>query len=145
MNYYVTFRHKRPFDDIERNVLLRRLFNAHGRKLDFIILCILPEETEMMFTVMDSPKGGKYELSDVIEKAKTRAGKEIIRKSGERWPPFYFESYDRIVRDDDEYQTTFLKILDSPVAAELCKDPEDWPDLFVAEAPAEQRLHPASQ
>ena len=145
VTYYVTFRHKRALNDDERNVVLKRLISTQGRKLDFVILCVLPEKTEMMFTVMDSPKGVKYELSDVIEKAKTRAGKEIIKKSGERWPPFYFESYDRIVRDDDEYESTFLKVLDSPVEAELCKVPEDWPDLFVAEAPSQQRLHPASQ
>ena len=143
VTYYVTFRHRRELDDVERNAVLRRLINAQGRKFDFVILCVLPDKTEMMFTVMDSPRGEKYELSDVIEKAKTKAGKEIIKKSGERWPPFYFESYDRIVRDDDEYETTFLSILESPVKEELCEDPEEWDDLFVVDAPAEQRQYPA--
>ena len=144
VTYYVTFRHKRELDDEERNAVLKRLLNAQGRKLDFVIICVLPEKTEMMFTVMDAPRGEKYELSDVIEKAKTRAGKEIIKHSGERWPPFYFESYDRIVRDDEEYETTFLTILESPLVEELCKDPEDWADMFVAVAPSGRRLHPAS-
>ena len=144
VNYYVTFRHKRALDDEERNALLRRLINAQGRKLEFVILCILPEKTEMMFTVMDSPKGGKYELSDVVEKAKAKAGKEIIKKSGERWPPFYFESYDRILRDDDEYESTFLAILGSPTTEGLCEEPEEWPDLFIADAPSEQRRRPVA-
>ncbi len=131
VNYYVTFRHKRELTDEERNVLFRKLFQAQGKKLDFAIFAILPEKTEMVFTVLESPAGQPYELSDVVEKAKNKAGKEIIKKSGERWPPFFHESYDRIIRDDEEYETTWLSILESPVAAELCEDPEDYQHLFV--------------
>lgn len=131
VTYYVTFRHKRPLTDDERNTLLRRLLNTDGRKLEFSILCVLPEQTEMLFTVADAPKGGKYELSDVVEKAKAKAGKDLIKKSGERWPPFYHESYDRIVRDDAEYEDTFLRILSSPTSAELAEDPADYPHLYV--------------
>jgi hypothetical protein len=132
VTYYVTFKHKRSLDDTERNTLFRRLIGAEGRKFEYVVLCVLPEATEMMFTVRDAPKGGKYELSDVIEKAKLKAGRDIIKKSLERWPPFYHESYDRIVRDDAEYEDTFLKILQSPDT----ENPEDWPDLYVADGPA---------
>ena len=131
VTYYVTFRHRRPLDETERNTLLRRLLGADGKRLEFVVLCVLPEATEMMFTVLDAAKGGKYELSDVVEKAKNKAGKDIIKKSAERWPPFYAESYDRIVRDDDEFEATFLKIVESPVSAELTEDPDSYLDLYV--------------
>lgn len=131
VTYYVTFRHKRPLTDDEQHTLFKRLINTEGRKLDFVVLCVNPDATEMMFTVQDSPKGGKYELSDVVEKAKTKAGKEITKKSGERWPPFYHESYDRIVRDDAEYEDTFLKILQSTPA----EDPSDHPTLYTPNVP----------
>jgi hypothetical protein len=131
VTYYVTFRHKRPLEDDERSALLKRLLTAEGRKFEYAILCVLPEKTEMMFTVADAPKGGKYELSDVVEKAKAKAGKDVTKKSGERWPPFYHESYDRILRDDAEYEDTFLRILSSPTEHELAEDPSDYPHLFV--------------
>jgi hypothetical protein len=126
VTYYVTFRHRRPLEDDEQNALFRRLIGTDGRKLDFAILCVLPEATEMLFTV-----GEQVELSDVVEKAKRRAGKDVTKRSGERFPPFYQESYDRIVRDDAEYEDTFLRILESPVKSGLAEDPSDWPSLYV--------------
>ena len=124
VSYYVTFKHKRPLNETEQNVLFRRLLNADARKLDYVVLCVLPESTETIFTVQDAPKGGKYELSDVIEKAKLKAGREITKKSGERWPPFYHESYDRILRDDAEFEETLQKILDSAASP-------DHPSLYL--------------
>jgi len=136
VRYYVTFRHRRALSDPERNVLFQNIFRAQRRKFDFLILCVLPEATEMIFTVNSGPAGEPYELSDVLEKAKRKAGATIIKKSGERFPPFYSESYDRIIRDDEELEVTWNKILTSPVDAELVDEPEAWMDLYVADAPS---------
>lgn len=131
VNYFVTFRHKRELDDQERRILYAHLLQTNGRKLDIDILCVLPSKTDMVFRVRESPSGEPHELSDVIEKAKGKAGKQIVKKSGERWPPFYFESYDRIIRDESEYETTWTAILESPVDLALCDDPEAYETLYV--------------
>lgn len=89
----------------------------------------------MVFEVRSAPNGEPYELSDILEKAKKKAGNQIIKKSGERWPPFYVECYDRIVRDEAEYEETWQKILASPVDNELAEDPEEYRQLFVADNP----------
>ncbi|MBS1711810.1 MAG: hypothetical protein JSS71_08805 [Armatimonadetes bacterium] len=135
VRYYATFRHKRELTDPERTVLYIKLMRAQRRKFDYLILCVLPEKTEMCFTVNPGPDGEPYELSDVLEKAKRQAGAAIIKRSGERWPPFSGESYDRIIRDEAEFADTWDKILASPVDAELCEDPAEWDTLFVPDAP----------
>ncbi len=135
VRYYATFRHRRPLTDPERNILFQNLFRAQRRKFDFLILCVLPEATEMIFTVKPGPSGEPYELSDVLEKSKRKAGAMIIKKSGERFPPFYFESYDRIIRDDEELETTWNTILASPVEGGHAEEPEEWLDLYVADSP----------
>lgn len=135
VKYYATFRHRRELTELEQWVLYQRVFRAQRSRFDFHILCVLPEKTEMIFTVNEGPDGEPYELSDVIEKAKRQAGNMIIKKSGERWPPFYTESYDRIIRDEAEFEATWESILGSPVDAELCEDPSDWSTLFVPDAP----------
>jgi hypothetical protein len=129
--YYVTFKHKRPLDEKERNIILGHLLRAQGRKLDILIAAVLPEVTELVFKVGVDMSGEHYELSDVIEKAKKKAGKQIIKATEERWPPFYFESYDRIIRDDAELQEHWDRVFASPVTAELCEDPEEWDSMFV--------------
>lgn len=135
VRYYATFRHRRELDEFERSALFLKLMRAQHRKLDFLILCVLPEKTEMCFTVNQGPGGAPYELSDVLEKAKRQAGAVITKKSGERWPPFSGESYDRIIRDEAEFTETWDKILSSSVDAELCEDPGDWETLFVPDSP----------
>lgn len=131
VRYYVTFRHRRELDETERRALLSALLRPEGRKWDLLILCVLPTATELIFTVREQPTGRPYELADIIEKAKVKAGKAIIKKTGERFPPFYHESYDRIIRDDVELEERWLAILESSVAAELTEDPEDWDGLWV--------------
>jgi hypothetical protein len=132
--YYVTFRHRRALDESERTQLLRALIRPDGRRWDVQIAVVLPEVTELIFTVREAPTGRPYELSDIVEKAKAKVGRLIVKKTGERWPPFYDESYDRILRDDVELEERFLMMLESPVAAELCEDPEEYPALWVSHA-----------
>ncbi|RYG45599.1 hypothetical protein EON79_12270 [bacterium] len=134
VTYYATFRHRRPLDEWERRTLLRCLLRPDGRKLDLVILCVLPEATEMMFTAREAPTGETYEFSDVIEKAIRKGGKEIIAKSEERFPPFFTECFDRIPRDEAEIEELFLSILESPVKAEIVEDPDAYDSLYVRDA-----------
>lgn len=130
VTYYVTFRHRRDLDDSERQRLLMCLMKPDGKKWDLIIACVLPNQTELMFRV-----GEGNELSDIVEKAKKRTGKDIVKKTGEKWPPFYDESYDRIIRDDGEFEEFWTKILESPVDNELVEEPGEYAALYVANAP----------
>ena len=133
--YYLTFKHRRELNEDERNILLKQLLSPHGRKWDLMLVCVLPEVTELLFTVMEARDGEVYELSEIVEKAKNKAGKYIIKASGERFPPFYTESYDRIVRDEVELDERWNEILESPVRLELCEDPEEYSSLWVTDSP----------
>ncbi len=136
VTYYVTFRHRRPLDDRERRDLLRALLKPDGRQWDLLIVAVLPERTELMFKVREAPATGRpYELSDVVEKAKSKVGRAIIKRSEERYPPFYEESYDRIVRDEAEIEERWQAIFDAPVDEELAEAAEDYDALWVADAP----------
>ncbi len=134
VTYYVTFRHRRELEPAERHVLFNCLLKPEGRKWNLVILCVLPQATELLFTVNDRPDGSPYELAEIVEKAKVKAGKLIVKKSGERFPPFYHESFDRIVRDESELDERWSAILESPVAGELVEDPEEYEALWVADA-----------
>lgn len=132
VRYYVTFRHRRELDPAERQALLRALLRPDGSKWDLLVLCVLPEQTEMIFTVREGPEGRPHELSALVEKAKAKVGREICKKTGECFPPFYGESYDRIIRDDAELEERWKAICESPVGLELVERPEDWESMWVA-------------
>jgi len=132
VTYFATFRHRREFDEDERMVLFRNLLKPDGRKWTLVACLVLPELSEVIFTMEDD-----VDLADVIEKAKTRAGKAIIKQTGERFPPFYQESYDRIIRDEAELDERLLAIIEAPVSHELAEDPDEYPTLYVANAPSD--------
>lgn len=98
-----------------------------------LILCVGEETTELIFTVREAPVGRPYELSEIVEKAKAKAGKQICKQTGERFPPFYHESFDRIVRDEAEFEERWHTIFDAaPDDGE-----DDYECLWVAEGPSE--------
>lgn len=132
--YYVTFRHQRDLTEKEREALFQALLAVNARKLSYLMLLVLPKETELIFTVEEDSSGQEYELSDVIEKAKRKAGKRIIKASGERFPPFWHESYDRIIRDEDELAERFDSLLAKPETEGL-GDPDSYAWLFIPDQP----------
>lgn len=136
VRYYVTFKSRRDLTPDECTLLMRHLMKSEGRKWDLLILCVLPSQTDLIFSVREKTEGQAFELSDIVEKAKTKVGKLIVKKTDERWPPFYNESYDRIIRDDAELEERWQSIFDSPVTHELVEDSEDWPALYVSDAPS---------
>jgi hypothetical protein len=131
--YYVTFRHRRDLDDAERRVLFRELLRPDKRKWDLLVLCVLPATTELIFTVRADIQGAPIEIADIVEPAKRRAGRKIVHNTGERFAPFYTESYDRIVRDEAELQERHEEIVMSSVAIELVEDPSLYETLWAGE------------
>ena len=107
--------------------MLRELLKPEGHKWDVLIACVLPETTEMIFTMREDPHGRPYELAEVVEKAKTKAGKAVVKRSGERFTPFFTESYDRIVRDNLELEERWQAIFDAA--------PEEYEALWIAGQP----------
>ena len=119
----------------ERRILLQQLIKPDGRRWDLLIVVVLPEKTDLIFRVHEAPNGADYELSEIVEKAKAKSGKLIIKKSGEKFSPFYAESYDRIIRDESELEARWQELFDSPTDLELAEDPEEYEGLWVADAP----------
>ena len=131
VSYYVTFRHRRELSEPECSVLFSALLRPQGKKWEIELLCVVPEKSELIVKVVEPDGAEGPELSDIVEKAKSRAGKAIIKKSGERFPPFYSESYDRIVRDEDEMATLWEAILSSAPDRGLCEEPDEYQFLFA--------------
>ena len=108
---------------------------VEGRKWEILIACVLPEKTEIMLQALKDSTGEPYELSDTLEAIKRKAGKKLTKVTGERFPPFTVESYDRIIRDEAELEEKWQAIFDSPIDLELSHSDEEYPYLWVASAP----------
>jgi hypothetical protein len=109
--YYVSLGHRRDLDDEERRATLAALLRANERKWTVRAAAVGPRKTEALASVHTAPHGEAYELNAIVGRAASRAAKEIMRASGERFPPFYAECYDHIVRDDEEARQFLLGIV----------------------------------
>ncbi len=137
ITYYATFRYRRDLDDDERRVLYAHLLRQQGRRWELLVLCVLPDRAEMMFTMHQGPSGEEYELSKLIEAAKNKAAKQIQKKTGEKYPPFYAESFDRIIRDQAEFDERVKAITQSTL--DFVDEGEEYDTLWLMlpeEAPA---------
>ncbi|MFN3683456.1 MAG: hypothetical protein ACK41F_05915 [Fimbriimonadaceae bacterium] len=128
--YYATFRHRRTLAEAERRAVLRALLRPNGSSWRILAVRVGEGESELMFTMLPTAAGVRRELADVLERAKARAGKEICRRSGERFAPFYGESYDRIVRDEQEREERLAAMIEAAdgedefLHIELCESSE---------------------
>ncbi|MDR3688999.1 MAG: hypothetical protein P4L46_06435 [Fimbriimonas sp.] len=135
VTYYVTFRSRRHLEVWERSLLLRELLKPDGKRWQLLIVSVLPEKTDLVFRVCEDANGLPYELSQIVERAKTKAGKLILKKSGERFSPFYNESFDRILRDESELEERWTEIFEEPISLGLASDPEEYETLWIADSP----------
>ncbi|MCC7229960.1 MAG: hypothetical protein IT203_06170, partial [Fimbriimonadaceae bacterium] len=62
VTYWVTFNHRRNLDEMERRLMLTALMRPEGRKWNLLIVCVLPAETSLLFTVNETPNGVPFEL-----------------------------------------------------------------------------------
>jgi hypothetical protein len=132
--YYVSFRHRRPLESAERKLLFQGLLKGEGGRVRFVIVGVFPETSEMVFTVPPSTNGAEAEFSKFIEACKRRIGKKIIENTGERFSPFYSESFDRILRDEDEFAERVEAICTLPVELELAEDHSEYETISFFEA-----------
>lgn len=131
--YFATFRHRRPLEPAERGLLMKRLLASNTKRWEIQAAAVADSSTQLIFRMLLGSAGAELELSDVLEKAKRRAGNDIIKKSGERFSPFYTESFDRIIRDENEYEERLAELLDLT---------EDDDDVYVAPDAGLQQSQP---
>lgn len=125
VTYYATFNHRRDLSEDEMQALFSELLKRLARNLNVLVLAVTPSTTEMLFR-----EKGK-DFTDLLEKAKAKAGKLIVAKSGERWPPFGGESYDRIIRDEVEYEEYLTRIVETCAEQPFEDELGDYPFVWV--------------
>lgn len=69
-----------------------------------------------------------YKLSDILHSWKSFTAHEINKRLPKKYVPFWQgESYDHLIRDDEDLQRCCHYTVMNPVNAGLCSRPEEWP------------------
>lgn len=130
--YFVTFRTKGFVLPAEgRDIVKAAILEGVGIKHDVSIGVIMPDHVHLLMQPIEKADGLYYSLSGILKTIKGKTSHPInkmLNRAGSCWQK---ESYDRIVRDEDEWREKYEYIRGNAVRAGLAERPEDYPWLIV--------------
>ena len=99
-----------------------------GERIDLDAAVVMPDHVHLVFRM----RGGAS-LSDQMHGIKGFAAKEINRMSGHSGAIWVRESFDHIIRHEDEWAEKIEYVRQNPIKRGLAKEPADyrWLYLFV--------------
>jgi REP element-mobilizing transposase RayT len=103
--------------------LVAAALNFHaGVRFELRHWCVMPNHVH---AVLQSLPG--WTLSQILKGWKGFTGREANKMLGRTRRPFWqSESFDHLIRDDDDMQRSSHYTIMNPVNAGLCKQPENW-------------------
>lgn len=96
---------------------------------NLIAYCIMPNHVHLVFALREQSKS----VDKIMQSIKRYSAREInrlMKRSGSLWQA---ESYDHVVRNEDELYRIIKYVLTNPVKACLVENWKDWKYTFVSE------------
>src|SRR5208337_3669411 len=113
--YFVTFRtHRGTLNVEERRLVIRHLKSGHDKFYQLAAAVVMPDHVHLLLSPLQP-----YDLSRVMKGIKgvsARMVNQLRETSGTVWQS---ESWDRIVRNEDEFVEKLQYIADNPVKTGL--------------------------
>jgi REP element-mobilizing transposase RayT len=132
--YFVTFRSTRgDLPPAARQVVVEHIRFDCGRRFDLVIAVVMPDHVHLIFCPRQMCEGVWFDLSDILKGLKGASARRINLLLGTSGAVWQQESYDRIVRDDREFEETVQYVVDNPVKAGLVTTPEEYPFFVYGE------------
>jgi REP element-mobilizing transposase RayT len=105
-----------------------------GKAIQLWAYCIMPNHVHIVFTILEQADGLCVPLSKILHSFKRYTAREcnkFLNRSGIFWQ---HESYDRVVRDNQEFMRMMDYVMNNPVKAGIAVKPEDWKWAYRREA-----------
>lgn len=111
-----------------------------SKMYDLLAFCIMPNHIHMVFELLrglsDASHVGRrdsspYIVTNIVENLKWYTALEANRALGRRGAFWQHESYDHVIRDDNELQTFIRYVIENPVKAGLVQHWRDWKWTYV--------------
>ncbi len=127
--YFITFRVLTgELPPEERQVVLDACLFWNGRRWDVDAVVVMPDHVHLLVRMCIKPNSEAYFLlSDVIHSVKSFTAHQIARRRRRAGPVWQDERFDRIIRDQAEWEEKLQYIANNPVKRGLCADYLDYP------------------
>jgi REP element-mobilizing transposase RayT len=138
--YFVTFRSRRgALPDPALSVIPAHLLHDHGVKYEFFFGVVMPDHVHLLITPLEKLPNVWCDLRDILGPMKGASARSINKLLATSGPVWQDESFDRIVRDQEEHEEKVAYMWNNPVKAGLVGRVEDWPHYVLRPSEADSR------
>lgn len=124
--YFVTFRALIELTTSERDVVLRHILSDDGVTYDLIGIVVMPDHVHCVFKPRE-----KNSLPEIMKRMKGVSAWKINQMRGISGSTVWQdESFDRIIRNEQELHDTLAYMLNNPQKAGLVEQDSDYPHLY---------------
>jgi REP element-mobilizing transposase RayT len=116
--YFVTFRCKRTsLTEQEQRIVLHHIKEGDDKFYDLFAVIVMPDHVHLLVRPLK-----RYDLSRVMKGLKGVSAHRLNLNRGRKGIVWQNESYDRIVRDGDEFDRELNYMFENPVKKGLTED-----------------------
>jgi len=127
--YYITFRIKNgELDAQDRRIVLEHVLSGNKRFYQLIAMVIMPDHAHLLLNPLEG-----MDLSRIMKGIKGVSAKRINERRGSSGSVWQDESWDRIMRDQQELDEKLRYMLNNPVKNGLAADGWDYDGWYVNE------------
>jgi putative transposase len=138
-NYFITFRLKSGIiTDDERRIVLDAIKHFHKIRYWTTAALVMPDHAHLILKPVVFKSVLEYPLNTILQGIKGYSAREINKARGARGSLWQEESFDRIMRDHDEYLEKWNYIRNNPVKNGIFQSPEEYPFLWEPGEPIEE-------
>ena len=122
---------KEPFPGEARTVILEHCLYGNGKKFRLHAAVVMPEHVHLILTPERDLDGWPYRLSAILKLIKGASARSINRLMGKNVPVWQDESFDHVLRENENLAEKLEYIRQNPVRRGLVSKPEDYRWLWT--------------
>ena len=125
--YFVTFRAiSGDMSDKEKELVLKHILSGNDRFYELFAAVIMPDHVHIILRPLED-----YGLSRIMQGIKGPTSYKINMMRRRTGPFWQTESFDRIIRDDNEFLEKANYIINNPIKSGLVENLSDFPFLYI--------------
>jgi REP element-mobilizing transposase RayT len=131
-DYFLTFSAliMPQFSAAERDIVMACVRFGHPERWMLHGAVVMPDHVHMLLAPADI-QGKWLSLAEIVRSVKGVSARRINQSRGTRGPVWMSEYYDRIVRDQADFDVKIEYMKNNPIKRGLVARPEDWDALWI--------------
>lgn len=125
--YFITFNTKEStLSKQEQKLVLQHIKNGNNKYYNLYAAVVMPDHVHLILLPNNT-----YDLAQILKGIKGASARKINQKRKSSGPIWMQESYDRIIRDENEFLEKMNYIVNNPVKKGLADNPLKYHGLYI--------------